>query len=148
MWCLLAFVAALTIASCSAPQTSTTPSVPTGDLVLPTTVPNGKVEVVVKRAYTTGETVRATVRLIPAAGTLRGPLDPIIQASGFNATVTVRHLVVDPVTVSARSGDVIVLWDMRDDAGQPVGGDDYSFVFNVTDNAGRTTTVGTTLQVR
>jgi hypothetical protein len=43
---------------------------------------------------------------------------------------------------------VVVLWDMRDDSGQPVGGDDYSLVFNVTDNAGRTTTVGTTLQVR
>ena len=148
MRCLVTFVAALVIASCSAPQTSTTPPAPTGDLVIPTTVPNGKVEVIVKRGYTLGETVRAMVRLIPATGTLRGPLDPIIQASGFNATVTVRHLVVDPVTVSARSSDVVVLWDMRDDSGQPVGGDDYSLVFNVTDNAGRTTTVGTTLQVR
>ena len=148
MRCFVAIVAALAIASCSAPQPSTTPPAPTGDLVIPTTVPNGKVEVIVKRGYTLGETVRAMVRLIPATGTLRGPLDPIIQASGFNATVTVRHLVVDPVTVSARSSDVVVVWDMRDDSGQPVGGDDYSLVFNVVDNSGRTTTVGTTLQVR
>ena len=101
-----------------------------------------------KRGYTVGETVRAMVRLIPATGTLSGPLDPIIQASGFNATVTVKHLAVDPVTVSARSSDLIVVWDMRDDSGQQVGGDDYSLVFKVIDNAGRTSTVGTTLQVR
>jgi hypothetical protein len=142
-------VAALVFASCSSaqPLATRTPTT-TNDLVLPTTVPNGKVEVVVKRGYTVGETIHAMVRLIPATGTLRGPLDPIIQASGFNATVTVRHLVVAPVTVNARSPDVVVVWDMRDDSGQPVGGDDYSLVFNVIDDAGRTTTVGTTLQVR
>jgi hypothetical protein len=148
MRCLAAFVAALVIASCSSSEPRTTPQATAGDLVIPTTVPNGKVEVVVKRAYTVGETVRATVRLVPTTGTLRGPLDLIIQASGFNVTATVRHLTVDPVTVSARSPDVLVAWDMRDDAGQAVGGDDYSLVFTVVDNSGRTSTVGTTLQVR
>lgn len=148
MRCLAAFIAVLVIASCASAPPATTPQATAGDLVIPTTVPNGKVEVVVKRGYTAGETVRAMVRLIPATGTLRGPLDPIIQASGFNATVTVKHLAVDPVTVSSRSSDVIVVWDMRDDAGQPVGGDDYSLVFTVIDNTGRASTVGTTLQVR
>jgi hypothetical protein len=37
---------------------------------------------------------------------------------------------------------------MRDDAGKAVGGDDYSLVFTVVDDSGRTTTVGATLQVR
>ena len=37
---------------------------------------------------------------------------------------------------------------MRDDAGKSVGADDYSLVFNVVDDAGRTSTVGATLQVR
>jgi hypothetical protein len=140
-------LAALVLA-CSSAQPLTTRSPTTDDLVIPTTVPNGKVEVVVKRGYTVGETVRATVRLSPTTGTLRGPLDPFIQASGFHGTATVRRLAVDPVTVSARSSDVVVLWDMRDDAGITVGGDDYSLVFNVVDDAGRTTTVGATLQVR
>ena len=121
---------------------------PIGDLVIPTTVPNGKVEVVVKSGYTVGETIQATVRLRPATGTLRGPLDPYIQASGFHGTATVRHLAVSPISVSAGSGDVVVQWDMRDDTGTAVGSDDYSLVFNVIDNAGRTTTVGATLQVR
>ena len=120
---------------------------PVSDLVLPTTVPNGKVEVVVKSTYAVGETIRATVRLIPATGSLRGPVDPYIQASGFHGTATVRHLAVDPITVSA-GGETVVLWDMRDDSGKIVGSDDYSLVFNVIDNSGRTTTVGATLQVR
>ena len=121
---------------------------PISDLVIPTTVPNGKIEVVVKSGYAVGETIRATIRLRPATGTLRGPLDPVIQASGFHGTATVRHLAVDPISVNAGSGDVIVQWDMRDDTGTAVGSDDYSLVFNVVDDAGRTTTVGATLQVR
>lgn len=121
---------------------------PASDLVIPTTVPNGKVYVVVKPTYTVGEVIRATVQLSPTTGTLRGPLDPFIQASGFHGTATVKHLTVDPISVTAGSAEVVVTWDMRDDAGTVVGGDDYSLVFNVIDDAGRTTTVGTTLQVR
>jgi hypothetical protein len=60
----------------------------------------------------------------------------------------VRHLKVDPISVSAGAAEVAVVWDMRDDAGAAVGGDDYSLVFNVIDHSGRTTTVGATLQVR
>jgi hypothetical protein len=121
---------------------------PVGDLVIPTTVPNGKVDVIVKSTYTAGETIRATIRLSPATGALRGPLDPFVQASGFHGTATVRHLAIDPISVTTGSADVAVQWDMRDDAGKAVGSDDYSLVFNVIDDAGRTTTVGVTLQVR
>jgi len=135
------------LASCgSAPPVRT--QAPVNDLVIPTTVPNGKVFVVVKPTYTVGEVIRATVQLSPTTGTLRGPLDPFIQASGFHGTATVKHLAVDPISVSAGSAEVVVLWDLHDDAGTAVGSDDYSLVFNVVDDAGRTTTVGTTLQVR
>jgi hypothetical protein len=134
--------------SCRSTPPLITPS-PGGDLVIPTTVPNGTVEVIVKRGYTVGETVSVTVRLRPTSGTLRGPLDPFIQASGFSGTATVRRLAVDPVSANAGTAQMaVVVWDMRDDAGTVVGGDDYSLVFNVTDDSGRTTTVGATLQVR
>ena len=140
-------LALLTCVSCgSAPPVRT--AAPITDLIIPTTVPNGKVEVVVKSGYAVGDTIRATVRLRPSTGTLRGPLDPFIQASGFHGTATVRHLVVDPISVTAGSAEVAVLWDMRDDGGKAVGSDDYSLVFNVIDDAGRMTTIGTTLQVR
>ena len=143
----LATILALLVASCTATAPVRTLP-PVGDLVIPTTVPNGKVDVVVKPIYTVGETIRATIRLSPTTGSLRGPLDPFIQASGFHGTATVRHLAVDPISVGTGSAEVVVLWDMRDDAGTAVGGDDYSLVFNVIDNSGRTTTVGATLQVR
>ena len=143
----LAALLVLLLVSCgSAPPART--SVPVSDLVIPTTVPNGKVEVIVKPTYAVGETIRTTIRLSPTTGTLRGPLDPFVQASGFHGTATVRHLAVDPISVSAGAADVVVLWDMRDDSGTAVGSDDYSLVFNVIDDSGRTTTVGATLQVR
>lgn len=142
-----ALLVALVLGSCAA-ERPPAQSAPIGDLVIPATVPNGRVEVVVKNRYAVGETVRATVRLRPATGTLRGPLDPFIQASGFHGTATVRHLAVDPVSASAGVAEAVVLWDMRDDAGQTVGSDDYSLVFNVADDSGRTTVVGATLQVR
>jgi hypothetical protein len=102
----------------------------------------------VKSTYTVGETIRAMVRLIPASGSLRGPLDPYVQASGFHGTATVRHLSVDPISVSAGSAETLVTWDLRDDSGKAVGSDDYSLVFRVIDDSGRTTSVGATLQVR
>ena len=144
MRALLAGVVLLGACTASAPVTP----VPSSDLVLPTTVPNGRVEVVLKRGYSVGETVRAGIRLLPANGTLRGPIGPFIQASGFHGTATVRHLVIAPVTASAGPAMVDVSWDMRDDTGKAVGSDDYSLVFDVVDDAGRTTTVGATLQVR
>ena len=144
---MAAVFAALALASCSPTPPSTTVP-PVRDLVIPTTVANGKVEVVVKAAYTVGEPVRATIRLSPRTGTLRGPLDPFIQASGFHGTATVRHLAIDPVSVTAGSAEVMVVWDMRDDSGTALGSDDYSLVFGVVDDAGRTTPVGATLQVR
>lgn len=143
----LAALLALLLVSCgSAPPVRT--FVPASDLVIPTTVPNGKVDVIVKPTYTVGETIRATIRLSPTTGTLRGPLDPFVQASGFHGTATVRHLAVDPISVTAGAAEVVVLWDMRDDSGTAVGSDDYSLVFTVIDDAGRATTVGATLQVR
>jgi hypothetical protein len=144
---LAALAAAVVLASCASAPPGPRPA-PVTDLVIPTTVPNGKVEVVVKSGYPVGETVRATIRLSPRTGTLRGPLDLYIQASGFHGTATVRHLAVDPVSATAGSAEVAISWDLRDDSGTAVGSDDYSLVFTVIDDSGRTTIVGATLQVR
>ena len=59
-----------------------------------------------------------------------------------------RHLSIDPISVSAGSAEAVIQWDMRDDSGKAVGSDDYSLVFSVIDDSGRTTSVGATLQVR
>src|SRR5687768_7027513 len=113
------------LASCSSAPPATTTAPLVSDLVIPTTVPNGTVDVIVKRGYAVGETVSATLRLRPTSGTLRGPLDTFIQASGFSGTATVRRLIVDPVLANAGTAQMaVVVWDMRDDAGTVVGGDD------------------------
>jgi hypothetical protein len=145
---LAALFALLVFTSCGPAPPVRTVSPAASDLVIPTTVPNGRVDVIVRPTYAVGETIRATIRLSPATGTLRGPLDPFVQASGFHGTATVRHLTIDPISVTAGSAESVVMWDMRDDEGKAVGSDDYSLVFNVIDDAGRTTTVGATLQVR
>ena len=144
---LVALLVLLAVASCQGALPFRS-AAPVGELVVPTTVPNGKVEVIVKSTYSVGEAISATIRLIPTKGSLRGPLDAYIQASGFHGTATVKHLSVDPISVSAGAGEAVVLWDMRDDSGKAVGSDDYSLVFNVVDDSGQTTSVGATLQVR
>ena len=141
-------VAALVLGACSA-KVNATPAPSSGDLVLPTTVPNGRVEVVIKPSYANGKDVTVTVRLIPSTGTLRGPLEPYVQASGFAGTTIVKHLAPLPVTATAaRAADAQLLWDTTDDAGRAVPADDYSLVIAVLDDQGRRTMVGATLTLR
>jgi hypothetical protein len=144
----LLIFALIALASCSAPPPAPTPSL-SADVVVPTTLPNGRAEVVTRRAYVVGETIRFQIRLVPSTGTLRGPLEPFIQASGFHGTATVKHLALTPLTATpAAPGVIDVAWDMHDDVGVAVGADDYSIVFNVVDDRERTSTVGATIQVR
>ncbi|HEV8534110.1 MAG TPA: hypothetical protein VGR87_00085 [Candidatus Limnocylindria bacterium] len=140
---------AVLIAGCAATSPPRTPAPLGADIVVPLTVPNGRVEVIVKRDYAVGETVRVTVRLLPSRGSLRGPVDAYVQASGFHGTATVRHFDLTAATATAGSpASVEIAWDQRDDTGKAVDGDDYSLVFTVTDDAGRSSQLGTTLQIR
>ena len=141
-------VAALVLGACSA-KVAPTPAPSSGDLVLPTTVPNGRVEIVIKSSYANGKDVTVTVRLTPSTGTLRGPLEPYVQASGFAGTKIVKHLAPLPVTATAaQAADAQLLWDTTDDAGRAVPADDYSLVIAFLDDQGRRTTVGATITLR
>jgi hypothetical protein len=141
-------LAALTLVACAAaPAPTSRPSAPVG-VVVATTVPNGRVEVVVQAAYPPGAEVRSTVRLIPSSGTLRGPLDPYVEASGFTGTAIVRHLAPSPVTASAGSAaEAQLSWDATDDAGRTVPPDDYTLVLGVIDDQGRRTLVAATIVI-
>ncbi len=141
-------VLTLVLVSCAAIAPPGTPS-PSAPLVVPATVPNGRVEMVLRPTYGLGEHVKITVRLLPSSGTLRGPLQPYIQASGFHGTAIVRHLVAIPVTASAGgTGETDLTWDQTDDARRAVPADDYSVVLAFLDDLGRRTTVGATITVR
>ena len=144
---VLFVVAALVLGACSS-KVAPTPA-PPSDLVLPNTVPNGRVEIVIKPSYANGKDVTVTVRLIPSRGTLRGPLEPYVQASGFSGTRVVKHLAPLPVTATAATvADAQLLWDTTDDAGRAVPADDYSLVLAVQDDQGRRTTIGATITLR
>ena len=146
---VLFVVAALVLAGCSTRVAPTPAPSSSGDLVLPNTVPNGRVELVIKPSYANGKDVTVTVRLIPSTGTLRGPLEPYVQASGFAGTQIVKHRAPLPVTATAaKAADAQLLWDTTDDAGRAVPADDYSLVIAVLDDQGRRTTVGATLTLR
>ena len=122
---------------------------PTIGLVLPMTVANGRVEAMFARSYPLGQPVRVTIRLLPTSGTLRGPLAPLIQASGFARTAIVRRLSAPPATATAgSSARVDILWDTQDETGTPVVDDDYSLVFEVEDDQGHRTTLGVTIALR
>jgi hypothetical protein len=145
---VLILAAALLLAACSG-KVVPTPTPSSGDLVLPTTVPNGRVEIVMKPSYPNGRDVTVTVRLIPTSGTLRGPLDPYVQASGFSGTRIVKHLAPLPSTATAaQAADAQLLWDTTDDAGRAVPADDYSLVLAVLDDQGRRTMIGATITLR
>jgi hypothetical protein len=122
---------------------------PARDITVTGSVPNGRVEIVVKSSYEHGENVSATLRLSPTSGTLRGPLDAQVQASGFRGGAIVRHLGVAPVTANAGgSTEVGVVWDLKNDDGATVPADDYSLVLTVLDDQGRRTAMGATIVVR
>lgn len=146
---LLFVVAALVLAACSSKVAPSPSPAPSGDLVLRNTVSNGRVEIVIKPSYPNGKDVTVTVRLIPSTGTLRGPLEPYVQASGFAGTQIVKHLAPLPVTATAaKAADAQLLWDTTDDAGRAVPADDYSLVLAVQDDLGRRTTIGATITLR
>jgi hypothetical protein len=136
------------LAGCAGPASLPT-AVPTQDITVTSALPNGRFEIVVKASYTVGDTVKATLRLVPTSGSLRGPVDAYVQASGFRGTAIVRHLAVAPVTANAgATAEVPVNWDLKDDAGATVQADDYSLVLAVLDDQGRRTAMGASILLR
>lgn len=129
-------------------QRATPTPIATNPIAVSQSVPNGRVEIRLKPSYLRGETMVAVIRLVPSSGTLRGPLDPYIQASGFSGTATVRNLAPLPqVATAPGAAESEILWDGLDNGGRIVPADDYSLVVAVIDDQGRRTLVGATVVV-
>jgi hypothetical protein len=150
----LAIALALLLAGCQAAvPTSRPPAV----FVIPTELPNGRVEITVAATYALGAVATIPVAIVVARGTVAGPLAARIMASGINeagapAEVLVRALAVTPVTVGANGrGSTTLTWDTRDTKGVVVPADAYSLVLDVRSDDGgtsRTLTAGATLELR
>ncbi len=125
--------------------------------VIPTELPNGRVEITIQPAYARGTTVTVPVAIVATRGSITGPVAARVMASGINeggapAEVLVRELVVTSSTVAAGGRRSTTLtWDTRDAKGVIVPADAYSLVLEVRSDDGgasRTLTAGATLELR
>ena len=156
--CLPKAAVALGLALAAAACTTSAPTAPRGPsaFVIPTVLPNGRVEITIAPSYPLGATLTIPVALVATRGTITGPVTARIMASGINeggrpAEVLVRELGVTPVTVAAGRRTVTLAWDTKDTKGVVVPADAYSLVLEVRAEDGGTVTVrqaGATLELR
>jgi hypothetical protein len=152
---LIVLVLVLTSCGPQLPPPSAT-TAPTS-IVIPTVLPNGRIEVVVRTMYTVGTSATIPLRVIATRGSITGPVAARILASGIGggsqpSEVLVSTLAVTPVSASGgQTLSTTVAWDGRDATGALVPLDDYSLVMDFTVKDGSATTTATaaaTLQWR
>jgi len=142
---LSALAIALAVAAC-APRPVTvertaTPSV----IVVPTELPNGRVEIAIQPTYLLGEPTRIDVSIVATRGTITGPTEARVTASGTSepgspAEELVRRLDTNAATVTAgRRATTSLTWDGDDEFGVRVAADAYVLLLEFESNDGATT---------
>jgi hypothetical protein len=149
-------VAAALLAACAAPAPAT--ARPPTVFVIPTDLPNGRVEITISPTYTLGAVATIPVVISVTRGSITGPLTARIMASGVSqgggvpAEVLVRELVVKPAIVAAATrASTTLTWDTRDGNGAIVPSDAYTLLVEVRSDDGgssRTVTASATLDLR
>jgi hypothetical protein len=146
--------AALVVGCASAPAPTARPP---SAFVIPTDLPNGRVEITIAPLYSLGTTAMIPVAIVAIRGSITGPVTARVLASGVNdpgvpAEVAVRDLTVAPRSVTANTRRSTTLtWDTRDTKGAIVPADAYSLVLEFrSDDLGtsRTVTASVTLELR
>jgi len=149
-------LAAALLAACAGPAPVTSP--PPVVFVIPTDLPNGRIDITISPSYALGAVATIPVAISVTRGSVTGPLTARIMASGISqgggvpAEVLVRELLVTPATVAANSrASTTLTWDTRDANGSLVPVDAYTLLVDVRSNDGgtsRTVTASATLDVR
>jgi hypothetical protein len=126
-----ALAVALVLAACAprppVEERTATPAV----FVVPTELPNGRVELTLQPRYLIGALTRVDVAVIATRGTITGPLLARVMASGINeggspSEVLVRRLDAKAVTATAgQRATATVTWDGKDERGVRVPADAY-----------------------
>jgi hypothetical protein len=123
-------------------------------IVVPTELPNGRVEITIAPAYPVDATASIPVAIVVTRGTVTGPVTARVLASGIGSPseVPVRDLLVKPAITGANTRSSTTLsWDTRDSSGVVVPAGAYTLVVEVrVEDAGppRTFTAGATLELR
>ena len=151
-----ALLALALAASCTAAPRPA-PAGPATTFVIPTELPNGRVEITVAASYAIGTPITIPIAIVATRGTIAGPLKARVMASGINeagfpAEVLVRDLAVTPQTATAGTRRTTTLtWDTRDAKGVIVPADAYSLVIEFQSDevaASRPVMTGATLELR
>ncbi len=122
-------------------QRTATPSV----VVVPTELPNGRVEIAIQPTYLLGEPTRIDVSIVATRGTITGPTEARVTASGTSepgspAEELVRRLDTNAATVTAgRRATTSLTWDGDDEFGVRVAADAYVLLLEFESNDGATT---------
>jgi hypothetical protein len=151
-----ALAVALVLAGCGpqrlpAERTST-PAV----VVIPTELANGRIEIALQPRYLLGATTRVDITIVATRGTISGPTEARVMASGINeagspAEVLVRRLDAKAMTATAgKRATTSLTWDGEDEFGTRVPADAYVLLleFESTDgDSTRTVRATATLQM-
>jgi hypothetical protein len=142
---LSSLAAALVFAACAPQpaviQASTTPAM----IVVPTVLPNGRVEITVRPSYSLGQPTRIEVAIVATRGSTTGPTAARVVASGISeggapSEVLVRRLDASAITATAdRRGTTFVAWDGSDQFGVRVPADAYVLILEFESKDGETT---------
>jgi hypothetical protein len=114
-------------------------------IVVTAELPNGRVEFSLGPTYTIGTRSTIEFAVVVTSGSVRGPLDARVMASGMGeggapAEVLVRRLTVSPATVTAgQRENAMVTWDGIDEKGARVPSDAYVLVLEFDAIDGGTT---------
>ena len=102
-----------------------------GIIVVPTDLPNGRVEIALRPSYVLGAGTEVNVTIVATRGTITGPTEARVMASGINegglpAEVLVRRLDAKAETVRAGGrATAILTWNGEDEFGVRVPADAY-----------------------
>ena len=140
-----ALALALVVAACGprpvTVERTATPSV----IVVPTELPNGRVDIAIQPTYVLGAPTRVDVTVVTTRGTIIGPTEARVMASGINeagspAEVLVRRLDVKASAVTAgRRATTSLTWDGDDEFGVRVPADAYVLLLAFESNDGGST---------
>lgn len=141
MWRSVSSLAVAVVFAACAPQSVVLPRAATpAIIVVPTVLPNGRVEVAIRPRYLLGELARIDIAIIATRGTITGPLEARVLASGINAEVLVIRLDGTAATATAdRRATTSVTWDGQDQFGVRVPADAYVLLLEFESKDGENT---------
>ncbi len=125
-------------------------------VVVPTELPNGRIELALQPRYTLGSVTRVDVAIVVTRGTISGPTEARVLASGIGgdgrpSEVLVKRIATSPVAATVgRRATTTVLWDGTDEFGARVPADAYVLLLEFASDDGtgaRTVRAATTLQM-